>query len=55
MIYTNFNINNAIEEIKKHLKNIKYKKYIKDVLNCHLNYNIINKKEYTYLKEYYKI
>lgn len=55
MIYTNLKIDNIIQDIEKHLKNITNKKYIKDTLTTHLKYNMITKKEYNELMKKYNI
>ena len=54
MAYTNLNINNMVVEIEKHLKNIKNKEYIKDVIINNYNYNLITKNERDYLYNKYK-
>lgn len=45
MIYTNIDIENMYNEIKKHLKNITNKKYIQDFINLQFDYKLITQKE----------
>ena len=45
MIYTNLNINDMLNNIRQHLKNIKNKEYIKECIELHYKKGFITKKE----------
>lgn len=55
MIYTNLDTNNMIEEIEKHLENVRNKDYIKGVINASYEYELINDEEKEYLFRKYEV